>query len=86
MIPMFLTISVRAQGTRPIRLWLPLILVWILLLPFLVLIVPAVMILGAIAGLNPLAAAGSFFAVFCALAGTHVEVEAPDAHVLVQIS
>lgn len=86
MIPMLLTISVRARGVRPIRVWLPLFLIWILLLPFLVLIVPAVMILGAIARLNPLAAVGSLFAVFCALAGTHIEVEAPDATVLVHIS
>lgn len=86
MIPMLLTVSVRARGARPIRIWLPLVLVWILLAPFLVLIVPAVMILGAVAGLNPLTALGSFAAVFCALAGTHVEVEAPDASVLVHIS
>lgn len=86
MIPMLLTVSVRAQGVKPVRIWLPLVLVWILLAPFLVLIVPAVMILGAFARLNPLASLGVFFGVFCALAGTHIEVEAPDARVLVHIS
>jgi len=83
---MVLTVRVQADGARPVRIWLPLILVWILLLPFLVLIVPVVMILGALAGMNPLTALASFFGVFCALAGTHVEVEAPDAHVLLHIS
>ncbi|MGA0599967.1 hypothetical protein ACO2Q3_04600 [Caulobacter sp. KR2-114] len=86
MIPLFLSVSVRTVHQRPIRIWLPLVLIWILLAPLLVLIVPAVMILGAIAGMNPFAAVGSFFAVFCALSGTHVEVEAPDASVFLHIT
>jgi hypothetical protein len=36
--------------------------------------------------MNPFTALGSLMAVFCALAGTHVEVEAPDASVFVHIS
>jgi len=85
-IPLLLTVRVRAQGERPIRVWLPLILIWILLAPLLVIVVPVVMVLGALAGMNPFSAVGRLWAVFCALSGTHVEVEAPDASVFVHIT
>ena len=86
MMPMFLTVSVRAEGRRPTRIWLPLVLLWVLLAPLLVLAVPAVMVLGALCRVNPFAAVGRLFGVLFALAGTHVEVEAPDASVFVHIT
>ena len=86
MIPMLLTVRIRAQGEKPIRVWLPLILIWILLAPLLVIIVPVILVLGALCGMNPFAALGRLGAVFCALSGTHVEVEAPDASVFVHIT
>lgn len=86
MIPLFLTVSVRTEGRPPFRLWLPLVLIWVLLSPLLLIVVPVVMIAGALAGMNPFAALGTLMAVFCALAGTLVEVEAPDASVLVRIT
>jgi hypothetical protein len=86
MIPMFLRISIRAPGERPIRIWLPLFLIWLLLSPLLLIIIPVVMVLGLLARMNPFAALASLFGVFCALAGTHVEVEAPDASIFVHIT
>ncbi|MBS0411664.1 MAG: hypothetical protein JSR86_17235 [Proteobacteria bacterium] len=86
MIPLVLTVRVLAQGERPTRVWLPLFLIWILLAPLLVIIVPVVMVLGALSGINPFSALSRLGAVFCALSGTHVEVEAPDASVFVHIT
>lgn len=86
MIPLFLTVRILAGGARPIRVWLPLVLIWILLAPLLVIIVPVIMILGAVAGMNPFSALSRLGAVFCALSGTHVEVQAPDASVFVHIT
>ncbi len=86
MIPLFLVVSIRAQGQRRFRLWLPLVLIWLLLSPLLLVAIPVVMIVGALAGMNPFAALWNLLAVFCALAGTHVEVEAPDASVLVHVT
>ncbi|HEX7760399.1 MAG TPA: hypothetical protein VF459_12905 [Caulobacteraceae bacterium] len=86
MIPLFLVVRVYAAGQPPFRLWLPLVLIWLLLSPLLLIVVPVVMIAGALVGMNPFAALGTLLAVFCALAGTHVEVEAPDASVLVHIT
>ena len=86
MIPLFLTVSIRPAGQPPFRLWLPLVLVWLLLSPLLILLIPAAMLLGVIAGMNPFTALGSVVAVFCALAGTHVEVQAPDASVFIHIT
>ena len=49
MIPMLLKIAVPGKNRKPVRLYLPLILIWILLLPFFVL---AVLLLLIAAGLS----------------------------------
>ena len=37
MIPLWATVRVRSPGMRPLRLWLPLFLVWLLLSPLIAL-------------------------------------------------
>ncbi|HWA63276.1 MAG TPA: hypothetical protein VG939_18005 [Caulobacteraceae bacterium] len=86
MIPLFLTVRVRAAGARDVNVWLPLFLIWILLAPLLILVIPVVFVAAAIFETNPFAAVAGVIAVFCALSGTHVEVSAPDAEVLVDIT
>ena len=96
MIPMMMTIAVRHDEVdyrsgfaRPeshgLRLWLPLFLLWILVLPFALLLSPLILIGLAFLRLNPFRAAAALFGLLCALAGTCIEVESPGATVNIRI-
>ncbi len=85
MIPLMARVVIDQPGGRPIRLWLPLFLVWLLLVVLGVILSPLIIIACLIARLNPFTTVWALIRVFCALAGTHVEVQAPDAVVLVQV-
>jgi len=85
MIPLAAIVHIRPQGGPRIKLWAPLFLLWLVLLPIAVVLSPLIVVGGAAAGVNPfktLAAAG---AVLGAMAGTHVEIEAKDASILVRL-
>lgn len=84
MIPLAATVRVRAGGRR-FGLWLPLFLVWALILPFAVLLSPLFLIGGWALGVRPARAAASVCGVVSALQGVLVEVEFPGARVLVRI-
>jgi hypothetical protein len=86
MIPLFLTVRVASADRQPITIWLPLFLIWIILAPVLLLGLMIVFVVAALAETNPFRAVGGLVAVFCGLSGTHVEVNAPDARVLVRIA
>jgi hypothetical protein len=86
-MPMFLFVRVApGSGARPITIWLPLFLLWILLAPVLGLALIIVFVVAALTEINPFRAVSSLAAVFCGLAGTRVEVNAPDARVSVRIA
>jgi hypothetical protein len=81
------------RGVRPldapqrteVRIWLPLIVVWIVLAPFLVLLSPLLIIGLAMAGLNPFRALAAGLGLLAALGGTRVEVDTPDALVNIHL-
>jgi hypothetical protein len=77
----------QAQARRRpvIRLWLPLILIWILAAPFLVLLSPLLLLGLAVAGLEPFGALAALLGVLAALGGTRIEVDAPDALVNIHL-
>ena len=85
MIPVWATVRVRSPGMRPLRLWLPLFLVWILLSPLIVLAVLVVVLAGPVFRVNPFALLAGVYRLLSGLAGTLVEIEAPDASVLVRV-
>ena len=85
MIPLWLTIRVRAPGTRGFRLDLPLFLIWLLIAPLILLAAAVLMIAAPFYRLNPLAALAGFCGLIAGLAGTHIEVNAPDSAVLVRV-
>ena len=85
MIPIFAQVEVRPENHRPIRLWLPLFLVWLLLIVLGVLLSPLIVIACLIVRMNPFTTVWALIRVFGALAGTHIEVQAPDAVVLVRV-
>ena len=85
MIPMLMVLKVEPGGRRPIRLWIPLILIWILLAPLVVLLAPFALVAALAVGLRPFSVAAALIGRFAALSDTRVEVEAPGARVFLLI-
>jgi hypothetical protein len=85
MIPLLAQVEVRTEQHRPIRLWLPLFLVWLLLVVLGVILSPLIIIGCLIVRMNPFTTVWGLIRVFWAMAGTHIEVQAPDAVVLVRV-
>jgi hypothetical protein len=85
MIPLIAVVQIEPRGGRRIRLWLPLFLVWLLLVVLGVLLSPLILIGCLIVRLNPFQVIWSLIRVFVAMAGTHIEVQAPEATVLVRV-
>ena len=48
MIPLFLKLQIPRKDQRPVNLYLPLFLVWLLLLPFVILLAPLVLLMAAL--------------------------------------
>lgn len=96
MIPMMMTIAVRhdAMDRRTgriepdgfaLRLWLPLFLVWLLVAPFFVLLLPLILLGLALARLNPFRALAALFGLLAGLTGTQVEVDSPGAVINIRV-
>ena len=85
MIPLWATVRVHARGARPLRFWLPLLLVWLLLSPLIVLAALLVILAGPIFRVNPFALLADVCGALAGLTGTLVEIDAPDASVLIRV-
>jgi hypothetical protein len=68
-----------------IRLWVPLFLIWLLLLPFLLVLLPVYFVVCAVIDVHPFKTLGAFFSVLGSLNGTHVEVDSPQASVFIHV-
>jgi len=75
MIPFVAVVSLRNQESRTFRLWIPLFLVWLLLLPLVILLSPFMFIACLFCRVNPLRGVAVLWQVLTALADTNVEVE-----------
>lgn len=75
MIPFVAVVSLRNQQSRTFRLWVPLFLVWLLLLPLGVLLSPFIFIACLVCRVNPLKGIGVMWQILNALADTELEVE-----------
>jgi len=93
MIPMVVNVDVASRPrrrpgrgeARVVHLWLPLFLLWLLLLPFAVLLSPFLLLALLIMGRRSMAVAGAAYHAFAALSGTLIEVDSPDAFVFIRI-
>ena len=85
MIPLIAIVHVEPRRGPRIRLWLPLFLVWLLLVILGLLLSPLILIACLIARLNPFTAIWSLIGVFVAMAGTDIEVVAPEATIIVRV-
>jgi hypothetical protein len=86
MIPMVGVISVRRwPRSRSFRLWIPLFLLWLVLLPFALLALPLLLIVCLIRRVNPFEAIATLWHILVALKDTHIEIDNRNALVLVRI-
>lgn len=79
MIPFVAVVSLRNQESRTIRLWIPLILIWLLLLPLAVLLSPFIFIACLLCRVNPFRGVALMWQVLNALTDTSIEVEQRSA-------
>ena len=85
MPPLLMQIHVMGRQGRQLRLWIPLFLLWVLLLPFAVVLLPALFIVCAAADIDPFGAVSTVMGILAGLSGTHVEVDTPDAFLFFHI-
>ncbi len=84
--PLTATVHVKPRGWRSgIRLWLPLFLFWLLLLPLAVLALPFLFVAAVVFGVRFWASIRSALAVLAACHGTSVEVEKADTRVFINL-
>ena len=75
MIPFVAVVSLRNQESRTFRLWIPLFLFWLLLLPLGILLSPLIFIAGLVCRVNPLRGVAVIWQILNALTDTELEVE-----------
>jgi hypothetical protein len=88
MIPMIMRLHIMEENKNKVRLYLPLFLVWILLLPFVILLTPFVLLAALVLwpsgrGKNILRAGPAFVAILSALSDLHIHIEKPGSKVLI---
>ncbi|MGP0019844.1 MAG: hypothetical protein ACLPHP_14825 [Candidatus Sulfotelmatobacter sp.] len=75
MIPFVAVVSLRNQESRTFRLWIPLVLIWLLLLPLGVLLSPFIFIACLVCRVNPLRGVAVMWQIMTALTDTELDVE-----------
>jgi len=85
MIPVAGAVRIGDCRVHGFRLSIPFLLLWVLMLPLLVLIVPVLFVAAICARLNPFTAVGALLRVLAALRGTQVEVVNESMSLLVNI-
>jgi len=75
MIPFVAVVSLRNQQSRTFRLWIPLALMWVLLVPLGILLSPFIFIGFLVCRVNPFRGVVVLWQILSALADTRLEVE-----------
>jgi len=75
MIPFVAVVSLRNQKSRTFRLWIPLLLIWLLLLPLAILLSPIIFIACLACRVNPFRGVAVMWQILSALTDTKLEVE-----------
>ena len=81
MIPLVAVVSLRGRESRTLRVWVPLILLWLLLVPLAVLLSPVIFIFCLVCRVNPFRAFSVGWQILRALNDTEVEIEHRSAGV-----
>ena len=75
MIPFVAVVSLRNQESRTFRLWIPLFLIWLVVLPVAILLSPFIFLACLICRVNPFRGVAVMWQILTALADTELEVE-----------
>jgi hypothetical protein len=75
MIPFVAVVSLRNHESSSFRLWVPLILIWLLLLPLAILLSPFIFIACLLCRVNPFRGVAVVWQILNALADTNIEVQ-----------
>jgi hypothetical protein len=87
MIPYSAAVRIRTERSRSAQRWIiPFWLAGLLLLPVALLLLPLVLVVCAVARMNPFPLLLAFWQIFVALKGTIVDVDDPHYSVSVEIS
>ena len=70
-----------AKPRRQFRLWIPFLVVWALLLPFVLLLAPVVFLACLVAQVDPIRGVSVYWQIFSSLRGLRVDVEDPNARI-----
>jgi len=74
MIPLTATVVVSNSRVSHMRLWIPLFLVWLLLIPLAIVLSPVFLIACLVGEVNPFTVLSVLLGILVALKGTHVNV------------
>jgi hypothetical protein len=85
MIPVLARFRLHVEDGPRFGLWIPLPLVYLLLLPVLVLALPVLLVACLVAAVNPIRALAAAGRVWAAAGGTSFEVESREISVLLRI-
>jgi uncharacterized membrane protein len=85
MIPFVAVVSLRNRESRTFRLWVPLILVWLLFVPIIVLLSPLIVIASLACRVNPFRGFAVMWQILCALRNTEFELDQPSTGVSICI-
>jgi hypothetical protein len=85
MIPLWLAIEAGGQSRRRFRLRLPLPVIYLILLPFVLLLLPVMVVVCLLRGINPFRVIYAVFVLSGSLSGTHVEVRQANSSFLISI-
>ncbi|MGA8259282.1 MAG: hypothetical protein WB783_03630 [Arenicellales bacterium] len=85
MIPLLATVRIAKQSGKGPRLWVPLFLVWLLLAPLVLVLLPVAFVACLIARINPFRAFAAIWSCFVALRGTRIEVDTSGKSVLIHV-
>ena len=80
MPPLFMTVRMDRH-----RLWLPLFLLWVLLLPLLLVVAPFALVVLIVARVNPLRGVAAMWRVVVAIGGTQIEMKDGSEKVFIHI-
>jgi uncharacterized membrane protein len=75
MIPFVAVVSLRNQESRTFRLWIPLFLIWLIVLPVAILLSPFIFLACLICRVSPLQGVAVMWQILTALTDTELEVE-----------
>jgi len=75
MIPFVAVVSLRNNDSRTFRFWIPIFLIWLLLLPLAVLLSPCIFLACLVCRVNPFRGVVVMWQILTALGDTDVDVE-----------